>query len=872
MRMQGFRLCKTAGVIIMILAGCGPQVPVESKPQVKTKALTRVALSANERAMQAITIAPAASEESKELAKTLAGYLQRITGANFAVKTGDGQSGIVLGTSQEFPALGLQGEFAPDDLTRREEYLLRSHANGVWLIGATGLAVEHAMWDFLHRLGYRQFFPGAHWEIVPHTPELAIAVDEKQKPDYYARRIWFTYGTWPENGRRMGEWSRKNRAVSGIALNTGHAYAGIISRNKAEFIAHPEYLAQVRGKPVDLSSPRAVQSPQFNIANPGLRQLVINDSLRLFEQNPDSHSVSVDPNDGSNWSDASEEQKMGSISDRVTLLANEVADAVNKKYPGKYVGFYAYNKHSPPPSLRVHPNVVVSVATAFISGGFTVDQLIEGWQRQGATIGMREYYSIIHWDKDLPNARASKPDYMVKTIPHFYANGARFMSAESSDNWGPNGLGYYLAARMMWDVDEAQNVTALIEDFLDKSFGPAKEPMRDYYGLINGIGNAQSRPLSDDYVGRLYRALQTAYSKTTDAQVRSRLDDLALYTRYIELYLQYTAGVKEERQKAYEQMIRFAYRIRDTHMLHSLAIYRTGLRDKSVKIPAEAHWQKPEKDKAGNPVNPWKQDTVFTPQQVQEIVKAGVENNKLLNFEPVNFSSNLVRATALKLPPVEPADFARWRGTQEYWVWMQAPGEVKFQARAGTIYNSRGSAKVQLFHAADIVGERSEDEEDEEMLAPTPLDTREVPPDGELHDLAFTVPNAGLYCVRATDRMMGTQLQFAPGTPVTVHSALGRTTAFGSRWKLYFYVPRNTKFVGGFAYGDGIVRNGDGKVIFKYPPKNSYFSIPVEAGQDGKLWSFEAANGQIGLMTVPPYMARNADELLLPREVIEAGG
>ncbi len=29
------------------------------------------------------------------------------------------------------------------------------------------------------------------------------------------------------------------------------------------------------------------------------------------------------------------------------------------------------------------------------------------------------------------------------------------MSAESSDNWGPNGLGYYPAARMLWDVDEA---------------------------------------------------------------------------------------------------------------------------------------------------------------------------------------------------------------------------------------------------------------------------------------------------------------------------------------------------------------------------------------------------------------------------------
>ena len=70
-------------------------------------------------------------------------------------------------------------------------------------------------------------------------------------------------------------------------------------------------------------------------------------------------------------------------------------------------------------------NVVVSVATAFVKGGYSVDQLIEGWQKQGATIGMREYYSIIHWDKDLPgSARAGRPTYMNNTIPDFHAKGA----------------------------------------------------------------------------------------------------------------------------------------------------------------------------------------------------------------------------------------------------------------------------------------------------------------------------------------------------------------------------------------------------------------------------------------------------------------
>ena len=62
----------------------------------------------------------------------------------------------------------------------------------------------------------------------------------------------------------------------------------------------------------------------------------------------------------------------------------------------------SYNYHSPPPSIKVHPNVVVSVATAFIKGGLTVDEITDGWAKQGATLGVREYYSVNTWDRDQP--------------------------------------------------------------------------------------------------------------------------------------------------------------------------------------------------------------------------------------------------------------------------------------------------------------------------------------------------------------------------------------------------------------------------------------------------------------------------------------
>src|SRR4051812_46883391 len=63
-----------------------------------------VTLAENGRAAMPIVIAPAASESTKAVAKELAGYLQRVTGAAFEVTTGDGRGGgIVLGTLAEFP-------------------------------------------------------------------------------------------------------------------------------------------------------------------------------------------------------------------------------------------------------------------------------------------------------------------------------------------------------------------------------------------------------------------------------------------------------------------------------------------------------------------------------------------------------------------------------------------------------------------------------------------------------------------------------------------------------------------------------------------------------------------------------------------------
>ena len=132
-----------------------------------------VVLARGGQAAVAIVVGENALPRTKQAAADLAAYLGKITGGRFEVKTGDGTSGLAVGLPGHFPDLPTRDRWAKPAIAAREDYLLHTHPQGAYLLGATEQAVEHAVWDFLYRLGYRQFFPGEHWEVVPTQPSQA---------------------------------------------------------------------------------------------------------------------------------------------------------------------------------------------------------------------------------------------------------------------------------------------------------------------------------------------------------------------------------------------------------------------------------------------------------------------------------------------------------------------------------------------------------------------------------------------------------------------------------------------------------------------------------------------------------------------------
>ena len=819
----------------------------------------KVLMAEDGKALLPIIISENGSASTKSNASKLAEYLGKIGGAKFKIETGDGTSGISIGLATDFPTLKLASTFKSDDILKREEYLLRTHAGGLLVLGASDLAVQHGVWDLLSRLGYRQFFPGKNWEVVPYLQRMELGIDTLEKPDYHSRRIWYGYGAWDYAKEPYRDWCEKNRALQGVNLNTGHAYDGIVKALKKEFSNHNEYW------PLLNNERKEVRNPKPCLGNPDLRSLIVKNAVGQVKKNTLLDSISMDPSDGGGWCECKACSKLGSVSDQAITLANETATAINQEFPGKLVGIYGYNFHSPPPNIKVHPKVVVSVATAFIKGGMSLEDIISGWAEKGATLGIREYYSVNTWDRDQPgHARGGNLDYLQRTIPEFHSKGARYMSAESSDNWGPNGLGYYFAARMLWDVSEAKNRDAIERDFLTRAFGPASPAMKDFYDQING-----SKPhlVVDDQLGRMYRSLQKARVMADATEIKNRLDDLALYTRYCTLYHRYATADGKARQLAFENLIKHAYRMRTTMMIHAYALYRDlAGRDKTVSIPTDAKWQVPEGK------NPWKSSVPFTPQEIETFITEGITAHKLveLNFKPVNFGANLLPAMSrLAIPGDLPTgEFTPGRGTQSFLTYASQPSNIELNITGGMIahYRDRGNVKVELYK----IGGESQTGEKETLVETN----ASIPPDGVERTIKLSLKQPGLYKIIVKDGNDRTQVNWPKGQLMTIASTQENPmNRFYGLWMGYFYVPKGTKMIGLFGGEHGEVRDSQDRPHFWLNGREpNFYSVPVPPGEDGKFWRVRYCRGAVRLLTVPPFFAKTPGELLLPDEVLAKDG
>ena len=332
-----------------------------------------------------------------------------------------------------------------------------------------------------------------------------------------------------------------------------------------------------------------------------------------------------------------------------------------------------------------------------------------------------------------------------------------------------------------------------------------------------------NRPLfSRDLVGRMYRDLDAARRLTNDAGIRGRLEDLALYTRYAELLLDM------DDEAAVGAALTHAYRIRNTHMVHSLALWR-DTRGWPSKPEGDQAWNVPESK------NPWKNSAPFSAAEMDKIIAEGIERNPLMSFAPVAYSKSLVPATPLGLKtPGRIGKFDYVRSVHHFYVWVdQANTALKLTVTGGQV-GMGAKTNLELYAENDPTGA---------ILA-----AAELPNDRQPHEVVLKTSFEGLHRIAVRSARAGASIRWPDGMPVSFASSVEEPITLSHRIDMYFYVPKGSKVVGGFAQGVGAVRDGDNKPIFSFNKeafaKGNYFSIPVPPGQDGSCGSSPRARGR----------------------------
>lgn len=837
-------------------------------------------LADNGRARLPVVTGEAAGETTRALAAELADTLGRIGGATFQVETGAGLRGIAVGLPVDFPELPFTVAFDPDDPDRREAYLLRTHRNGVWLLGATEAAVSHAVWDFLYRLGYRQYFPGEAWEIVPQRSRLSAAVDRLEKPSYVARNLRSRFMR-QEDREAYAAWQARNRLAEGRQIASGHIYGTIFRAHPEVFEAHPEYRGLVDGER---------KGYKFCISNPGLRQLVVNFAIDYFENNPDADSISMEPSDGGDWCECTDCAALGSISDQAVFLANTVAEAVHARFPGKFVGMLAYNQHSEPPTIALHPRVAISVAAGYLRGGYRPEEMFAAWDARGGAghFGVFEYYCNTTSRFTPRGQRIYDLVYLQHTIPRFHRKGARRMVSGTAAANGPVGLGAFVAARLLWDVEEAGRIEALYHEFLDKAFGTAREPMDAFYRLVYRVDNEDPNlPVTDDTVARMYRLLEEALALAETDAVRRRIGDLVLYTRFVELQFAYWRLDDDEAKLAADtELLRFVWRIRDTMMVNTYGQFvfnRRAVRQTYAWRPAEDH-----------PLD-LKDERPITEQDIREILRAGIANNPLVDYAVTPFSDDLAPAV-MGLDKVSEDAGSVWlghpgRGRQTYDLWLDdAPGGITLAVQGGMRLSNFGAVRVKLFK---LVREEALDEVDPDMLYTAswiprygdlghePLvrprnaikvDATRVPADGEEHRITLNSRFRGRHRLEIDDYGGATRVRpVHDGMPFASYAGPDRPSNIGHVWGRWFYVPAGVRRLSvHLTLPWGRVLDGDGEIVHSFAKDEApgYYNFPVPAGQDGRFWRLDRVRGEWRLLNVPPYLSMSPATLMLPREAM----
>ncbi len=793
----------------------------------------------------------------KSAVEDLQTYLQRITGQPFALAEDDQPAGILLrrADAEGVPAAAIKQ--LPGE-SREAVCLWPDGDDRLWLISRSDTGLSHAVYLYLEQLGCRWYFPTEAWTIVPKLDDIRLNQPVAVAPAFRSRLFAGTGGfggKLPIDPERKLEqswytWQRRNRfggefRVSG---HTGEAF-NLVYRKELE--AHPEWRAMIDGQRVPWSI-----TAKFCPGNPEVVDLYVQDRLKFYRQaqernpeDPRAWAVSVEPADGGQHCTAPESLALGTVSDRVFHVANQVAKAVRQEFPAGHVSLFAYNEHAAVPNIPLEPNVYVQVIPyAFQRTGLTPDQLLDAWSQKVSRMGIYDYWSIPDWSHDLPTF--DPLGFGPQRLRGWHRRGVDSFLCESTYSSGAMGPAWYIAAQLAWQPDKDEQ--AIFAEFLQDCFGPAAGPMREM--LLRWSGGFY---LTSHELALSFRNVAQAWELAgQDPSVAARVADYGRYVEYLRRgfeYLQTKRG-SEQRRAAAERLMRFSWGIYESTMIHAFRHSQLLARDEKLAgnptLITDFDWQ-------NHDAPAWAKVTPLGDDEIRARVHDGA-----MQFQPQAFATRTFDGPLVPLAAVRPAIAEE---EEPPVLWLNNTLEFNVLAQQA---NEKFTAKV----ATELPVGFLVTDPDGKSLTNTTLVTG---PNWrtEWSALEVTLPKPGLYKMQIVSQKR--MFRFAP-SPSAMLSTPGWSNSQGTPTpRLYFYVPQQTETLAIYANytaaGPPRFFNPQGEEITPTLVDQGHLQLlEIPPDQRGRIWSLDRAKCPLGpmqMLNAPQSFSLLPSALLVPQDV-----
>lgn len=443
-----------------------------------------------------IVLPPEPSPVLEYAAEEFRDWTEKLTGVRLAVATNANPPKAVYVGGMTEAGLGTDG------------FRVRAEGKSIRILGSSeSRGVLYGVYELLETYGGIGWFSSWH-TVVPATGRFAIPdnLDDKQVPAFDWREP-FSYdvnkhAAFAARIRRNNDWwwSALPVKMGGVFMKCckrlrGHSFYALVPPDK-HFDAHPEWFSEVKGT-------RLRANGQLCLTNRDMVRTAISNMLECVRSEPDCDYVVVAHNDWYNFCTCQAcravDEAEGSPAGLELRFANELAEALEKEFPGKLVKTIAYQYTRKPPKLmRPRGNVFIDFAPIELDYSRPIDDNpdaatsairddLRGWGRISSGCGLFVFDYVAnfnHYMMPYPNIRSLK-----RNVKFFHDNNVRHL-LEEGDHCGHHGdfseMKTWLLSKWMWNPDLDEDT--LIDRFIRGYYGENAAPfVRKYLDELHDI-------------------------------------------------------------------------------------------------------------------------------------------------------------------------------------------------------------------------------------------------------------------------------------------------------------------------------------------------------------------------------------------------